>query len=634
MNRGLFFHAEERKVKISGNDLCQVSGGNWESLDPKKGKAMVNNTLDSRVRCPKARTSFSETRLRWRQITPSAVEHLGVKQEESVRETFTLHSPGSSVKSEDGRPKANVEMEIKRIQLLYDQNIQLKYKLYEHIEHEKLLRASYLPYVWRSLAKNGSCAIKHQPTNQSYNSSFSFLEFQSCLASVHDSSPGPDSITYSMIKHLTTESQNALLHFYNRIWQEQYFPTLWQQAIIIPLLKPGKDPKNPSNYRPIALNCCLCKLLERMINRRLVYYLEANKYLHPFQSGFRKGRSTTDNLLALETDIRLSFLQRKHLVAIFFDIEKAYDWRYGILKDSHDLGLRGNLPTFIKNFLKLRKFRVKVESEFSDFFIQEEGVPQGSVLSVTLFILKINNILKQLPTSVRVFKAEIAAVLLALEKISDCLERKFIIYNDSLSVLESLKSFYMHSHHHPLVLNVLHLLNKLASRDFNILLCWVPSHVGIVGNEKADKAAKLATAPTNSSTPLTDFKKYIKLLFYTKWQRQWDTETDNKLHSVKPHVPPWPSLTTRKADTLLTKLRVGHTRYTHRHLLFGEQTPMCSQCNCSMSVKHILSECPNFNSQRLKVFKTNSVDLSLLLGKTPHVNLFAFLRSIGFYPHI
>ncbi|GBN98558.1 RNA-directed DNA polymerase from mobile element jockey [Araneus ventricosus] len=57
-------------------------------------------------------------------------------------------------------------------------------------------------------------------TNFSYNGSFSFLEFQSCLTSVHDSSPGPDSITYSMIKHLTTETQDALLHFYNRIWQE------------------------------------------------------------------------------------------------------------------------------------------------------------------------------------------------------------------------------------------------------------------------------------------------------------------------------------------------------------------------------------------------------------------------------
>ncbi|GBO25231.1 hypothetical protein AVEN_124649-1 [Araneus ventricosus] len=112
---------------------------------------------------------------------------------------------------------------------------------------------------------------------------------------------------------------------------------------------------------------------------RLVYYLETNNFIHPSQSGFRRGRSTVDNLLALETGIRLAFLERKHFVAVFFDIENAYDktWRYGILKDMYDIGLRGNLPIFIQNFLRLGKFRVKVESELSDFFIQEEGVPQG-----------------------------------------------------------------------------------------------------------------------------------------------------------------------------------------------------------------------------------------------------------------
>ncbi|GBM73855.1 hypothetical protein AVEN_60625-1 [Araneus ventricosus] len=142
-----------------------------------------------------------------------------------------------------------------------------------------------------------------------------------------------------------------------------------------------------------------------MINRRLVYFLETNNFLHRCQSGFRKDRSTLDNLLALETDIRLAFLQRKHLVAIFFDIEKAYDrtWRYGILKDLHDFNLRGNLPIFIQNFLKLRRFQVRVGYDLSDFFIQEEGVPQGSVLSVTLFSIKINGILNQLPFTVKGF---------------------------------------------------------------------------------------------------------------------------------------------------------------------------------------------------------------------------------------
>ncbi|GBM34219.1 hypothetical protein AVEN_60562-1 [Araneus ventricosus] len=97
----------------------------------------------------------------------------------------------------------------------------------------------------------------------------------------------------------------------------------------------------------------------------------------------------------------------------------------------------------------------------------------------------------------------------------------------------------------------------------------MPSHVGIVCNEKADKAAKLAGAHTNSTTPLTDLKKYTKVLLYSKWQKQWSIETENKLRAIKPSVQPWPSQTNRKADTLLTKLRVGHIRYTHWHLLVG-----------------------------------------------------------------
>ncbi|GBO17314.1 hypothetical protein AVEN_159168-1, partial [Araneus ventricosus] len=75
-------------------------------------------------------------------------------------------------------------------------------------------------------------------TNRPYNCDLTFLEFQSCLSNAHDSSPGPDKISYAMIKHLTIESQKSLLHIYNRIWKEHYFPTIWQQAIVIPLLKP------------------------------------------------------------------------------------------------------------------------------------------------------------------------------------------------------------------------------------------------------------------------------------------------------------------------------------------------------------------------------------------------------------
>ena len=123
---------------------------------------------------------------------------------------------------------------------------------------------------------------------------------------------------------------------------------------------------------------------------------------------FRRRRSTVDNLVTLETSIRDAFVGRKHLVSIFFDLEKAYDtiWKHGILLDLYKTGLRGRLPMFICDFLSDRYFKVRVGNTYSDPYSQEAGVPQGLqwildfkqillllfILSVTLFSLKINSI--------------------------------------------------------------------------------------------------------------------------------------------------------------------------------------------------------------------------------------------------
>ena len=77
----------------------------------------------------------------------------------------------------------------------------------------------------------------------------------------------------------------------------------------------------------------------------------------------------------------------------FSDLEKAYDtsWKHGILSDLYDLDFRGHLPTFIDGFLSHRPFQVRAGSTLSDAYEQEMGVPQGSILSLVLFSLKINN---------------------------------------------------------------------------------------------------------------------------------------------------------------------------------------------------------------------------------------------------
>ena len=179
------------------------------------------------------------------------------------------------------------------------------------------------------------------------------------------------------------------------MWETGRFPESWELATIIPIPKPGKDHTESTNYRPIALTSCLCKTLERMINARLVWYLEINNLISPVQSGFRSERSTNDNLVRLETFIRDAFVKKEHVVAVFFDLEKAYDttWKYGILRDLHELGVKGRLAIFLESFLAERSFQVRVGSTLSDTFRLSQGVPQGSILSTTLFNIKINSIM-------------------------------------------------------------------------------------------------------------------------------------------------------------------------------------------------------------------------------------------------
>ena len=173
-----------------------------------------------------------------------------------------------------------------------------------------------------------------------------------------------------------------------------FIPESWREATVIPLLKPGKDPTDATSYRPISLTCFMSKLLEKMVNNRLVWLLESQGLIAPHQAGFRKRLSTVDHLVRLENAIQDAFLARKHLVAVFFDLEKANDmtWRYGILEKLHGLGLRGRLPLFIDAFLTDRVFRVRVGNNLSTSRPLENGVPQGSTISVTLFAIAINDV--------------------------------------------------------------------------------------------------------------------------------------------------------------------------------------------------------------------------------------------------
>ena len=120
--------------------------------------------------------------------------------------------------------------------------------------------------------------------------------------------------------------------------------------------------------------------------------MESNGLIINFQCGFRSKRSTIDHLVRLETFVREAFIKKEHLTAVFFDLEKGYDttWKYGIMRDLNDFDLKGRLPNFIDNFLSNRCFKVCVGTTLSDLQGQEEGVPQGSILSLLCLVSRLN----------------------------------------------------------------------------------------------------------------------------------------------------------------------------------------------------------------------------------------------------
>ena len=99
---------------------------------------------------------------------------------------------------------------------------------------------------------------------------------------------------YAMLKHISDSTKAFILSLFNRIWVESCFPSGWDTGITLPFPKPFKDGTLPANYRPVTLTSCLCKVMEKMVNVRLVWYLERKGIIFPIQCGGRLMHSTTD----------------------------------------------------------------------------------------------------------------------------------------------------------------------------------------------------------------------------------------------------------------------------------------------------------------------------------------------------
>ncbi|XP_071581229.1 uncharacterized protein [Temnothorax nylanderi] len=135
-----------------------------------------------------------------------------------------------------------------------------------------------------------------------------------------DSAPGLDGVDYGMIRHLSVSARICLLELFNVVWSSGAIPTDWLEYQVIFIDKVGRE-----RVRPISLSSCIGKVMERMINERLIFWAERDEKYSPTQNGFRRGKSCADNLARIVSDIKSALCDGEYTLAAFLDVSAAYD---------------------------------------------------------------------------------------------------------------------------------------------------------------------------------------------------------------------------------------------------------------------------------------------------------------------